>query len=160
VIGLWHYNVERALRASGVGWTIIRPHHFMQNFLDPLVLDPTDSVVRSSAGDGAIPFVDTRDIAAVSARVLMEPEARPPLGDPANDLEKRADLDRLQMADRWIGLLSHRMDGHRRQLRWRRDGRRPDLRTSSHQRVSHLARRMAILKRSRWVPTSFSTSTS
>lgn len=75
VIGLWHYNVERTLRESGLAWTILRPHQFMQNFLDPLVLDPTTGVVRSAAGDGAVPFVDTRDIAAVSARVLLEPQA-------------------------------------------------------------------------------------
>jgi uncharacterized protein YbjT (DUF2867 family) len=73
VIGLWHYNVERELRGSGLAWTIIRPHHFMQNFLDPLVLERSAGVVRSASGDGAIPFIDTRDIAAVAARVLTEP---------------------------------------------------------------------------------------
>ena len=75
VIGLWHFNVERELRDSGLAWTILRPHSFMQNFLDPLVLDSSEGVVRSAAGDGAVPFIDTRDIAAVSARVLAEPEA-------------------------------------------------------------------------------------
>jgi uncharacterized protein YbjT (DUF2867 family) len=74
LIGLWHYNVERELRDSGIAWTILRPHHFMQNFLDPIVLDRSTGIVRSSAGDGAIPFIDTRDIAAVAARVLTEPE--------------------------------------------------------------------------------------
>ena len=34
VIGLWHYNVERALRATDLAWTILRPHVFMQNLLD------------------------------------------------------------------------------------------------------------------------------
>jgi uncharacterized protein YbjT (DUF2867 family) len=73
VIGLWHFNVERELRYSGLSWTLLRPHHFMQNFLDPVVLDRSTGEVRSSAGDGAIPFIDTRDIAAVAARVLTEP---------------------------------------------------------------------------------------
>jgi uncharacterized protein YbjT (DUF2867 family) len=73
VIGLWHFNVERELRYSGLSWTLLRPHHFMQNFLDPVVLDRSTGEVRSSAGDGAIPFIDTRDIAAVAARVLAEP---------------------------------------------------------------------------------------
>jgi uncharacterized protein YbjT (DUF2867 family) len=74
VIGLWHFNVERELRGSGLAWTVLRPHSFMQNFLDPLVLERSAGVVRSAAGDGAIPFIDTRDIAAVSARVLREPD--------------------------------------------------------------------------------------
>lgn len=70
VIGLWHYAVERELRESGLEWTILRPHHFMQNLLDPLVFDRAAGEIRSSAGDGAIPFIDTRDIAAVAAVAL------------------------------------------------------------------------------------------
>jgi len=34
VIGVWHYNVERALQAAGLAWTILRPHVFMQNLLE------------------------------------------------------------------------------------------------------------------------------
>lgn len=70
IIGLWHYNVERVLRESGLEWTILRPHHFMQNLLDPLTFDREAGVVHSAAGDGAIPFIDTRDVAAVAAAVL------------------------------------------------------------------------------------------
>ncbi len=73
VIGLWHYNVERELRDSGLPWTILRPHHFMQNLLDPLVFDREGGRVHSASGDGAIPFIDTRDIAAVAATVLTRP---------------------------------------------------------------------------------------
>ena len=32
-IGLWHYRVEKELRESGLEWTMLRPHHFMQNLL-------------------------------------------------------------------------------------------------------------------------------
>lgn len=70
VIGLWHFNVERALRESGLRWTILRPHHFMQNLLDPLVFDRKAGRVRSASGEGRIPFLDTRDIAAVAAEIL------------------------------------------------------------------------------------------
>jgi len=70
VIGLWHYNVERELRESGLGWTILRPHHFMQNLLDPTVFDPEAGRVYSASGDGKIPFIDTRDVAAAAAEVL------------------------------------------------------------------------------------------
>ena len=70
VIGLWHYNVERELRDAGPEWTILRPHHFMQNLLDPTVFDRDAGRVYSASGDGRIPFVDTRDIAAVAAEIL------------------------------------------------------------------------------------------
>ena len=72
VIGLWHHNVERFLRDSGLEWTILRPHHFMQNLLDPLVFDREAGEVRSASGEGRIPFVDTRDVAAVAAAALTE----------------------------------------------------------------------------------------
>lgn len=72
IIGLWHYNVERVLRESRLDWTILRPHHFMQNLLDPVTFDREAGVVYSASGDGAIPFIDTRDIAAVAATVLTE----------------------------------------------------------------------------------------
>lgn len=73
VIGLWHWVVERELRGSGMAWTILRPHHFMQNLLDfPGLLRgiAEEGVVRSASGDGEIPFIDTRDIAEVAAAVL------------------------------------------------------------------------------------------
>lgn len=70
VIGLWHHNVEQAVKASGLEWTILRPHHFMQNLLDPMVFDRRAGRIASASGDGAIPFIDTRDVAAVAAAVL------------------------------------------------------------------------------------------
>lgn len=70
VIGLWHFNVERALRDSGLAWTLLRPQHFMQNLLDPTVFDREAGRVHSASGEGRVPFVDTRDIAAVAAGTL------------------------------------------------------------------------------------------
>lgn len=70
VIGLWHYNIERTLRDSELEWTILRPHHFMQNVLDPTVFDRDAGRVYSASGEGRIPFIDTRDIAAAAAEVL------------------------------------------------------------------------------------------
>ena len=29
-IGQWHYQVEKELEESGLAWTMLRPHHFMQ----------------------------------------------------------------------------------------------------------------------------------
>lgn len=70
VIGLWHRNVERVLEESGLAWTVLRPHVFMQNLLDQSASIRDDGRIYSAAEDGRIPFVDTRDIAAVAATVL------------------------------------------------------------------------------------------
>lgn len=72
VIALWHYNVERMLRDSDLAWTFLRPHHFMQNLLDPAVYDREAGRVRSPSRGGRIPFVDTRDVAACAEAVLTE----------------------------------------------------------------------------------------
>lgn len=70
VIGLWHFNVERALLESGLEWTILRPHAFMQNFLEQ-VDSIREGKLYSAAADGKVPFIDTRDIAAVAAEILI-----------------------------------------------------------------------------------------
>ncbi len=70
VIGLWHHNVETELRTSGLAWTILRPHHFMQNLLAPEVYDRAAGVVYSGSGEGRVPSIDTRDVAAAAAEVL------------------------------------------------------------------------------------------
>lgn len=70
VIGLWHYNVERIVEDSDLLWTFLRPHHYMQNLLDPRVFDRRAGRVYSASGDGRIPFIDTRDIAEVARSVL------------------------------------------------------------------------------------------
>jgi uncharacterized protein YbjT (DUF2867 family) len=73
-IGRMHHQIERELQESGLPWTMLRPHHFMQNLLSQADNIINDGVVYSSSGDGKIPFVDTRDIAAVAVVTLTEPE--------------------------------------------------------------------------------------
>lgn len=72
VIGLWHRNVERMLEESGLAWTVLRPHVFMQNLLGQSASIREEGRIYSAAGDGRVPFVDARDIAAVAAVVLTE----------------------------------------------------------------------------------------
>jgi uncharacterized protein YbjT (DUF2867 family) len=69
-ICLWHYQIEQELKQSGIDWTILRPHHFMQNLLTQLDYIINDGVVYSPSGDGKIPYVDARDIAAVAVITL------------------------------------------------------------------------------------------
>ena len=72
-IGRWHYQVEKELQESGMGWTILRPHHFMQNLLAQAEYIVKDGVVYSASGDGKIPYIDPRDIAAVAFVTLTQP---------------------------------------------------------------------------------------
>jgi len=75
-ICLWHYQVEREMKESGLGWTILRPHHFMQNLLGQAQYIINDGVVYSASGDGKIPYIDARDIAAASAATLIHAKHR------------------------------------------------------------------------------------
>src|SRR6476659_2859826 len=73
MIGRMHYQIETELRESGLAWTMLRPHHFMQNLLGQADNIINDGIVYSSSGDGKIPFVDTRDIAGVAVVTLTQP---------------------------------------------------------------------------------------
>lgn len=72
VIGVWHYVVERALRESGLAWTILRPHVFMQNLLEQAESVRGEGRLYSPSASAHIPMIDTRDIAAVAAACLIE----------------------------------------------------------------------------------------
>jgi uncharacterized protein YbjT (DUF2867 family) len=72
-ICLMHYQVEKEIRESGLAWTIIRPHHFMQNLLAQAPYIIKEGVVYSASGDGKIPYIDARDIAAVATVTLTQP---------------------------------------------------------------------------------------
>ena len=72
-VGRWHYQIEKELQESGLGWTILRPHHFMQNLLAQAEYVRTEGVVYSASGDGKIPYVDGRDVAAVAFATLTQP---------------------------------------------------------------------------------------
>jgi uncharacterized protein YbjT (DUF2867 family) len=69
-IGRAHYEAEQALIASGMRWVILRPHVFMQNLLDQTTAIVREGRFFAASGDGKVPFVDTRDIAAVAAVTL------------------------------------------------------------------------------------------
>ena len=72
-IGKAHYEVEKVLEESSIPWTILRPHVFMQNFLDLARTIAREGRIRSASGEGKIPFIDARDIAAVAAVALTAP---------------------------------------------------------------------------------------
>ncbi|RCV52917.1 NmrA family NAD(P)-binding protein [Marinitenerispora sediminis] len=69
-----HYRaIEQAVRDSGAGWTMLRPDWFAQNFSEDFFREGVlAGGLRLPTGDGAVPFVDAEDIAAVAAAVLTE----------------------------------------------------------------------------------------
>jgi uncharacterized protein YbjT (DUF2867 family) len=68
-----HLDGERAVRESGVTWTILRPGWYAQNFNEGFFLDQVRAgELRVAAGDGAAAFVDVDDIAAVAVAALTQ----------------------------------------------------------------------------------------
>lgn len=69
-IGRAHWQAERRLAASGVGFTILRPAAFMQNLLEMAPLVARTGLVAAPMGRARVAMVDIRDIAAVAATVI------------------------------------------------------------------------------------------
>lgn len=66
----WHAETEKQLIASGIAWTFLRPHFFMQNFLGFAPAIKAQNAFHMPMKGGKIPLVDTRDVAAVAVEVL------------------------------------------------------------------------------------------
>jgi uncharacterized protein YbjT (DUF2867 family) len=68
----WHGEVEEILKASGLAYTMLQPNSFMQNLLGSAQAIAAEGKIYQSVGDARASLVDTRDVAAVAARVLTE----------------------------------------------------------------------------------------
>jgi uncharacterized protein YbjT (DUF2867 family) len=69
--GRLHALSDIELMASGLDWTIIRPHFFMQNLLGSVA----GGTLYGAVGDGSLGLIDVRDIADFAAHVLLAPAA-------------------------------------------------------------------------------------
>ena len=68
-----HRPVEKAIEASGLTWTFLRPNSFMQNvatFMSETIR--AEGAFYSASGDAKICHVDVRDIAAVAVEALTD----------------------------------------------------------------------------------------
>jgi uncharacterized protein YbjT (DUF2867 family) len=65
----WHRQVEQTLRSSGVDYTMLRPHSFMQNWLASAAAI-RQGFLYGTTGEAQIPFVDARDVADLAYHVL------------------------------------------------------------------------------------------
>jgi NAD(P)H dehydrogenase (quinone) len=74
VVGRAHYRVEEAMKASGLGWIILRPGLYMQNTLAQAALIKSDNkMVLPFPNDVPMAFIDTRDSGSFAAHVVRDP---------------------------------------------------------------------------------------
>jgi uncharacterized protein YbjT (DUF2867 family) len=66
----WHELVERYIEGSGIPWTHLHPHMFMENLLTSLRL--RDGHLPWPMGDKPTGWIAVEDLAAVAAKVLAE----------------------------------------------------------------------------------------
>lgn len=67
----WHAASEAHLQASGLQYTILRPHFFMQNLLWDAAAIREQGAIFAPMADAAFSLIDARDIADVAATVLI-----------------------------------------------------------------------------------------
>lgn len=88
-------RAELHLERSGLAWNVIRPNWFMQNFHTFWLHGiQTQGQIFLPVGDAKGSFIDTRDIAAVAARLLSSDD----FVNAAHDLTGSEALDHTQVA--------------------------------------------------------------
>jgi uncharacterized protein YbjT (DUF2867 family) len=68
----WHTRIEEHIRESGFLYCFLRPQPFMQDFafhLGPLIRRERRFV--KPGGEGAVSYIDARDVAAIAAEALL-----------------------------------------------------------------------------------------
>jgi len=69
--GRLHALSDAELAASGMKWTVLRPHFFMQNLLMVAPTVAQQGAFYWDMGEGKLGMIDVRDIGDFAARVLM-----------------------------------------------------------------------------------------
>ena len=69
--GRLHFQSDDALIKSGLPYTILRPHYFMQNIFASLETINTEGNMYWGMGDGKLGMIDVRDIADCCASLLL-----------------------------------------------------------------------------------------
>jgi uncharacterized protein YbjT (DUF2867 family) len=69
----WHRAAEKAIEASGIAFTFVRPNGFMQNYANFFGQSiKTQNTFYMPMGEGKVSHIDARDIAAVASIALTE----------------------------------------------------------------------------------------
>ena len=66
-------RIEEGLIASGLGYTLLRNNGYMQNLVMLAPMIAATGGFGTSAGDGKVGMIDTRDVAAVAAAIATSP---------------------------------------------------------------------------------------
>jgi uncharacterized protein YbjT (DUF2867 family) len=72
--GRLHAQVEDAVKASGIPWTILRPHYYMQNLLSSANSVASDGMLYMNLGQGRLGTIDGRDVGVFAAKVIEHPD--------------------------------------------------------------------------------------
>jgi len=71
--GRLHALVEESVKASGIPWTILRPHYYMQNLLSSASSVASDGMLYMNMGDAPVGMIDARDVGVFAAKVIEDP---------------------------------------------------------------------------------------
>jgi uncharacterized protein YbjT (DUF2867 family) len=70
-----HWQVEEYLKGSGMGWLILQPSGFMQNFITGAGAFYSDGDLLGAYGDARVSYIDCADIAACATARLADRDA-------------------------------------------------------------------------------------
>src|SRR6516162_10303445 len=70
-----HHEVDEEVRKGPAGWTLLKPHLYMQNLLRAANAVRREGRLAAPMGPNRFPLVDTRDVGAAAAMVLRDPAA-------------------------------------------------------------------------------------
>jgi len=70
--GRLHALADNQLENSGLAWTILRPHFFMQNLLDSVDTIIEQNAFYLNAGEGRIGAIDVCDVAEIATKILTD----------------------------------------------------------------------------------------
>src|SRR5689334_4371945 len=73
--GRLHAQVEDAIKASDIAWTILRPHYYMQNLLSSAGSVASDGMLYMNMGEAPAGMIDARDVGVLAARVIEDPSS-------------------------------------------------------------------------------------
>ena len=71
--GRLHALSDAEVRGSGLAFTILKPHFFMQNLMMAAGSVKEQGAMYLALGDAKLPMIDVRDVGAAAARVLADP---------------------------------------------------------------------------------------
>jgi uncharacterized protein YbjT (DUF2867 family) len=68
-----HALSDSEVMGSGLKWTILKPHFFIQNLMMNARSVKEQGTIFSALGEAKVPMVDVRDVGEAAARVLSDP---------------------------------------------------------------------------------------